>query len=214
MKFRIGHGVDVHAFEPGDHIMLGGVKIPHSKGVKAHSDGDVVLHAITDALLGALGMGDLGQWFPDNDPEFHNIQSKDIILPIIMSMRGNDFQLNNVDVTIIAQAPMINPYSDQIRVNIAKIFDADLRQVNIKATTTEHLGYVGRGEGISAHAVISLIGKTDPNEKLDSLIKTGTYDVPEPSRPHEIDISDLRDEDDAIDLSQEIDIRDFNFDDD
>lgn len=210
MKFRIGHGIDIHAFEAGDHVVLGGVKVPHNKGIKAHSDGDIILHAVTDALLGALGMGDLGQWFPDNDPEFKDIQSKDIIMPIIMSMRGNGFVLNNLDVTVIAQAPKVSDFTDEIRENIASIFNADLSQINIKATTNEMLGAIGRKEGICAHAVISLIGKTNPKEELSTEIAdTGEQKI------HEINIRDLRDDDEnAIDLSQEVDIRDFNFDDD
>lgn len=170
MKFRIGHGLDVHAFEAGDHVVLGGIKVPHNRGVKAHSDGDVILHAITDALLGALGMGDIGQWFPDNDPEFKNIESKNMIIPIIMSMADHGFKLNNLDVTVVAQAPKVSDYTDAIRKNVATLFNADISQVNIKATTTEQLGALGRKEGISAHAVISLIGQSVPDEKLSSLI--------------------------------------------
>jgi len=194
MKFRIGHGFDVHAFEEGDHIMLGGIKIPHTHGIKAHSDGDVVLHSITDALLGALGMGDLGHWFPDTDPELADIESRDLILPIIMSMREKGFELNNIDVTIVAQAPKIGPYSEAICTSVAEIFSADESVINIKATTTEHLGYIGRKEGISAHTVISLI---DAETLKESHVK-----------PSESDSDDH-----TIDLTGDIDIKAYNFDD-
>jgi 2-C-methyl-D-erythritol 2,4-cyclodiphosphate synthase len=210
MKFRVGHGIDVHPFEKGDHVMLGGIKVPHSKGIKAHSDGDVVLHAVTDALLGALGLGDIGQWFPDTDPDIKDIESKDLMLPILMSMRNNGFELNNLDITVICQTPKISGYSDEIRKSIASIFKANEKQINIKATTTENMGSIGREEGIAAHAVISLIGTSTKSLELDEFFEQNSDN----SGIHEIDINDLRDEDDAIDLSQEIDIRDFNFDDD
>ena len=200
MKFRIGHGIDVHSFKAGDHVMLGGIKIPHTHGINAHSDGDVILHSITDALLGALGMGDLGNWFPDTDPELKGIASKDLIMPIIMSMREKGFELNNLDVTVVAQAPRVSAYSDRIRENIANIFSANIDVINIKATTTEHLGYLGRKEGIACHAVISLIDAKTLQESFAAKDKN---------------LSSIANSDDdhAIDLTGEIDIRDFNFDD-
>jgi len=208
MKFRIGHGIDIHAFEAGDHVMLGGIKLPHTHGIKAHSDGDVVLHAIADALLGALGMGDLGQWFPDSDPNLKNIQSKDLLLPMLMSMRGNGYELNNLDVTIISQAPKVSDYSDKIRANVASIFSVDINLINIKATTTEHLGYIGRKEGICAHAILSLIGSSD-EEEIEYETITLSEDA-QLSDTAKIRLSELT-EDEGIDLSQEIDIRDFDF---
>jgi len=198
MKFRIGHGFDVHRFKKGDHVMLGGIKIPHSHGIEAHSDGDVILHSITDALLGALGMGDLGNWFPDSDAELKDIASRDLIMPIIMSMRQKGYELNNLDITVVAQAPRVNEYSDQIRENIANIFSTNIEIINIKATTTEGLGYLGNKEGIACHAVLSLI---DSVTLKDSTLETEILNM------------DKRTEDDAIDLTGEIDIREFNFND-
>ena len=200
MKFRIGHGLDVHGFKKGDYVMLGGIKIPHTHRVDAHSDGDVILHSITDALLGALGMGDLGNWFPNTNPELKDIASRDLILPIIMSMRQKGFQLNNLDVTVVAQAPRISEYSDKIRKNIASIFSAEIDVINIKATTTEGLGYIGRKEGIACHTVISLIDSTTLKESIarQEIVQAA---------------SSSSEEDHTIDLTGEIDIRDFNFDD-
>ncbi|MBT8141826.1 MAG: 2-C-methyl-D-erythritol 2,4-cyclodiphosphate synthase, partial [Gammaproteobacteria bacterium] len=189
-------------------VMLGGIRVPHTHGISAHSDGDIVLHAITDALLGALGMGDIGQWFPDNDPDLNDISSKDLIMLIIMSMRGNGYELNNLDVTIVAQVPHVMEHSDAIRKSIATIFSCEIDRINIKATSTEKLGAIGRKEGISAHAVISIIGKTQQDEKLETLLEdTATLQT-----VNEITIGNI-DGDDEIDLSQEIDIREFNFDD-
>ena len=200
MKFRIGHGFDVHSFKLGDHVMLGGIKIPHTHGIDAHSDGDVILHSITDALLGALGMGDLGNWFPDSDPELKDISSKNLIMPIIMSMREKGFELNNLDVTVVAQAPRVSAYSEEIRKNIATIFSANIDAINIKATTTELLGYLGRKEGIACYAVVSLI---DPSALIDSF----------QSKDRNISSIASQGDDHTIDLTGEIDISDFNFDD-
>ena len=180
--------------------MLGGIKVPHTHSVDAHSDGDVILHSITDALLGALGMGDLGNWFPDSDPELKDIASRDLILPIIMSMREKGFELNNLDVTVVAQAPRVSAYSDEIRKNIASIFSADIDVINIKATTTEQLGYLGRKEGIACHTVISLI---DSNTLKESIVRQEIVQA----------AANVSDDDHTIDLTGEIDIRDFNFDD-
>ncbi len=158
MKFRVGHGIDIHRFTDGDHVILGGIKIPHTHSIDAHSDGDVILHAITDALLGALGLGDLGQWFPDSDPELKGIDSKNLLMPIIMSMRDHGYELNNLDVTVIAQAPRLSEYKDAIKQSVSELFSADEDQINIKATTPEKMGALGRSEGIEAHAMLSLIG--------------------------------------------------------
>jgi len=158
MKFRVGQGIDMHRYKDGDHIILAGVKVPHTMGIDAHSDGDVVLHSITDALLGALALGDIGQWFPDSDPDLADIDSKALILPIIMSMRDNGYELNNLDVTIIAEAPKIGDYKDEIKQSLLDLFEADKDQINIKATTAEKMGSIGRMEGIEAHAIVSLIG--------------------------------------------------------
>ena len=203
MKFRIGHGFDVHSFKVGDHVMLGGVKVPHTHGIEAHSDGDVILHSITDALLGALGMGDLGNWFPDSDPELKDIASTDLIRPVIISMRHKGFELNNLDVTVVAQVPKVSVYSEQIRETIAKLFSAKIDVINIKATTTEHLGCIGRKEGLACHAVISLI---------DSDILNSNYANSSSQEELESTLTKIED-DHTIDLTGEIDIREFDFDD-
>jgi len=191
MKFRVGHGIDIHRFADGDHVILGGVKIPHTHSIDAHSDGDVVLHAITDALLGALGMGDLGQWFPDSDPELKDIDSKSLLMPIIMSMRDHGYELNNLDVTVVAQAPRLSEYKEAMKEGIAELFAVEDSLINIKATTPEKLGALGRKEGIEAHAMLSLIGGESKTEHtgnhfvlMPEEIDTGKTDV------HEIMITD------------------------
>lgn len=151
---RIGHGFDVHAFEAGDHVMLGGVKIPHHQGLKAHSDGDVALHALTDALLGAAALGDIGQHFPDTDPKWRGADSRALLRHVMTLVKQQGYQLVNADITIIAQAPKMAPFIDSMRSAIAADLNVALRDINVKATTTEKLGYVGRQEGIAVHAVV------------------------------------------------------------
>lgn len=153
---RIGHGFDVHAFCEGDHIMLGGVKIAYIKGLQAHSDGDVVLHALCDALLGAAALGDIGQHFPDTDPVYKNVDSRKLLQAVKKLLDNHHYQINNLDITIIAQAPKLAPYIQIMREIIAGDLDVKPGDVNIKATTTERLGYIGRGEGIAVHAVTLL----------------------------------------------------------
>ena len=155
---RIGHGYDVHAFEAGDHLVLGGVRIPHTHAFKAHSDGDVLLHAICDALLGALALGDIGQHFPDTAAEYANIDSRILLRHVYGLVRSKGYVVMNLDSTIIAQAPKMAPHLVAMRTAIAADLDCELGQVNVKATTTEKLGFAGRKEGIAAHAVI-LLGK-------------------------------------------------------
>lgn len=157
---RIGHGYDVHAFEAGDHVILGGVKIPHHSQFKAHSDGDVLLHAVCDALLGALGLGDIGQHFPDTDNAYKNADSRDLLKQVIKMLNQQGYELVNLDTTIIAQAPKMSAYIAAMRANLAADFNADLAQINVKATTTEKLGFVGREEGVEVHAVC-LLQKTN-----------------------------------------------------
>lgn len=149
---RIGHGFDVHRFGEGDHVILGGVNIPFDKGLIAHSDGDVVLHALADALLGAAAMGDIGQHFPDDDPEYADADSR-ALLRHVVGLVSNDYCVSNVDITIVAQAPKIAPYIPEMCKLIASDLTVDVTQVNVKATTTEKLGYIGRKEGIAVHAV-------------------------------------------------------------
>jgi 2-C-methyl-D-erythritol 2,4-cyclodiphosphate synthase len=153
---RIGHGFDVHAFGPGNFIVLGGVRIPHSQGLIAHSDGDVLLHALCDALLGAAGLGDIGRHFPDNDAEFKNIDSRLLLRRVIDLLDERRFAVANVDTTIIAQTPKLAPYLPTMCKHMAADLGIGPEQVNVKATTTEGLGFAGRREGIAAHAVVLL----------------------------------------------------------
>jgi 2-C-methyl-D-erythritol 2,4-cyclodiphosphate synthase len=154
---RIGHGYDVHRFSEGDHIILGGVNIPYEKGLEAHSDGDVVLHALCDALLGAAALGDIGKHFPDTDPNFKGADSRVLLRHVYRIVADKGYLLGNADITIIAQAPKMAPHIDAMRQLIAADLKVDLDVINIKATTTEKLGFEGRKEGISVHAVV-LIG--------------------------------------------------------
>ncbi len=151
---RIGHGFDVHAFGEGDAITLGGVRIPYSRGLLAHSDGDVLLHALCDALLGAAGLGDLGRHFPDTRVEFQGIDSRILVRRVMTLLQERELQVSNVDATLIAQAPKLASYVPAMIQHMAKDLQVMPRQINIKATTTEGLGYIGRGEGIAAHAVV------------------------------------------------------------
>lgn len=154
---RIGHGYDVHRFGEGDHIILGGVRIPHHHGLIAHSDGDVLLHALTDALLGAAALGDIGQHFPDTDPRFKGADSRALLRHALALVKENGWRVGNVDATIVAQAPKMAPYIPDMRQLVASDLTVDLGQVNVKATTTEKLGFTGREEGIAVHAVALLL---------------------------------------------------------
>lgn len=156
VPFRIGHGFDVHKFGEGDHIVIGGVTIPYEKGLVAHSDGDVALHALTDALLGAAALGDIGKHFPDTDAEFAGANSRGLLRQAFSEIRKLGWLVGNVDVTIIAQAPKMRPHIDAMRTNIAADLDIDMSATNVKATTTEKLGFTGRKEGIAVEAVALL----------------------------------------------------------
>lgn len=153
---RIGHGYDVHRFGPGDKLVLGGVDIPHDRGLVAHSDGDVLIHAVCDALLGAVGQGDIGQHFPDTDPANADIDSRVLLSRVVLMVRDAGWALANLDVTLVAQAPRMAPYIGRMRENLAADLSVAPAQVNVKATTTEKLGFTGREEGIAAHAVVLL----------------------------------------------------------
>jgi 2-C-methyl-D-erythritol 2,4-cyclodiphosphate synthase len=155
---RIGSGFDVHAFGPGDFIMLGGVRLAHSRGVVAHSDGDVVLHALCDALLGAAGLGDIGQHFRDSDAQWRGADSRRFVVSVLSLLRARRLTVANVDLTVFAQAPKIAPYREAMRRQIAQLLEVGEERVNIKATTTEGLGFLGRAEGIAAQAVVLLSG--------------------------------------------------------
>jgi 2-C-methyl-D-erythritol 2,4-cyclodiphosphate synthase len=153
---RIGQGFDVHAFGPGDHLVLGGVRIPHEQGFVAHSDGDVLLHALCDALLGAAALGDIGRHFPDTDPRFRGADSRLLLTEVLARVRAEGWAPVNIDSVIIAQRPKMAPHIESMRTNIASDCGLPLSAVNVKATTTERLGFTGRGEGIAAEAVVLL----------------------------------------------------------
>jgi 2-C-methyl-D-erythritol 2,4-cyclodiphosphate synthase len=154
---RIGSGIDVHAFGPGDFVMLGGVRVPHTHGVVAHSDGDVVLHALTDALLGAAGLGDIGQHFKDTDPRWKGEDSKRFVRAVMEMLRARNLRVGNADITVLAERPKLSPVRDEIRRQVAELVEVGAENVNVKATTTEKLGFLGRAEGIAAQAVVLLI---------------------------------------------------------
>ena len=162
MNIRVGHGYDVHAFGDGDHIMLCGVRIAHQNGLMAHSDGDVALHALTDALLGALALGDIGHHFPDDDPTFDGADSRQLLRQVVALVKAQGFALGNADLTIIAQAPKLASHIAGMRQNLSEDLGGDVDQINVKATTTEKLGFVGREEGIAVHAVVLL--KESPSQ--------------------------------------------------
>lgn len=151
---RIGHGFDVHRLVPERSLVLGGVEIPYELGLLGHSDADVLLHAVCDAILGALGLGDIGRYFPDTDPTYRGIDSLILLGHVIGLAINRDYEVCNLDVTVVAQRPKLAPYVADMVANLARTCRVTADRVNIKATTTEELGYTGRGEGISAHAVV------------------------------------------------------------
>lgn len=154
--WRIGQGVDVHAFGDGDQVTLGGVTIPHDRGLLAHSDGDVLLHALADALLGAAALGDIGHFFPDSDPRWAGADSRVLLREVLRQVQARGYRVGNVDATIVAQAPRMATHIDAMRANIAEDLHVALDAVGVKATTTEHLGFTGRKEGIACFAVCLL----------------------------------------------------------
>ena len=158
MKIRIGQGVDVHAFGEGDHIVLCGVRIPFDQGLKAHSDGDVALHALCDAMLGAAALGDIGRHFPPTDEQWAGADSQDLLRKVELMLNHNGWEVINVDVTLVCEQPKITPYAEQMRANIAAGIGIDVAEVSVKATTTEGLGFCGRGEGITALAIVLIKG--------------------------------------------------------
>lgn len=153
---RIGQGFDVHKFGPGDKIVIGGVVIPYQQSLVAHSDGDVLLHALCDALLGACALGDIGRHFPDTDPQYRGANSRELLRLVMQKVRAAGWCLGNADMTIIAEAPKMAPYICAMREAIAADLGCSLEQINVKATTTEKLGFTGRGEGIAAQAAVLL----------------------------------------------------------
>jgi len=153
---RIGQGLDVHAFQEGGRLVLGGVDIPHSHSLVAHSDGDVLLHALCDALLGAAALGDIGRHFPDSDTAFRGIDSRVLLRKVVAQLDTHGLTVSNADLTLVAQEPKLGPYVDAMRDTIAQDLHVDAARINVKATTTEHLGFTGRKEGIAAFAVVLL----------------------------------------------------------
>jgi 2-C-methyl-D-erythritol 2,4-cyclodiphosphate synthase len=151
---RIGHGFDAHRFGEGDSVTIGGISIPYSQGLIAHSDGDVLIHAICDAILGAMALGDIGKHFPDNDPAFKNIDSAELLKSVMQSANKKGYVVGNLDCTVIAQAPRLGAHINAMQTKLAGLLNVEVDAVNVKATTTEKMGYTGRGEGISAHAVV------------------------------------------------------------
>jgi len=151
---RIGHGYDVHRFGPGDKLMLGGVEIPFEQSFVAHSDGDVLIHALIDSLLGAAALGDIGQHFPDTDSRWRGADSRGLLRSVVQMITDSGYRLGNADITIIAEKPKMLPHLDKMRLNLSADISCSISQINIKATTTETLGFTGRKEGIACHAVV------------------------------------------------------------
>ena len=152
--YRIGHGYDVHRFGEGDFIVLGGQEIPHNHGFIAHSDGDVLIHSLCDALLGSIAAGDIGQHFPDTDEQYKNIDSSILLEKINQLLKQDQFLIGNIDISIVAQSPKMSPHILSMRQHLANVLNISQTQINIKATTTEKLGFTGRQEGIAVHSVV------------------------------------------------------------
>ena len=154
---RIGHGYDVHKLVTGRKLILGGVTIPHETGLLGHSDADVLAHAVSDALLGAAALGDIGGFFPDNDPKYQDADSIELLRQDCVELYDRGYAIENIDATVIAQAPKLKPYIEQMRKNLAQACEINVNQISVKATTEEHLGFTGRKEGIAVHAVCLII---------------------------------------------------------
>jgi 2-C-methyl-D-erythritol 2,4-cyclodiphosphate synthase len=157
LKIRIGQGYDVHAFGEGDHLMLGGIRVPHDHGVEAHSDGDVIIHALCDAMLGALALGDIGKHFPPSDPRWKDADSRAFLRHCNGLLGERGWRVGNADITVICERPKIGPHAEAMRVQLAGDLGIDNDDISIKATTSEKLGFTGRGEGIAAQAVVLLV---------------------------------------------------------
>lgn len=157
MMFRVGQGFDVHQLVEGRPLIIGGVTIPHEKGLLGHSDADVLLHTVADACLGAIGAGDIGRHFPDTDPEYKDADSAKLLQHVWAIVKKEGYVLGNADCTIIAQSPKMAPYNEKIKERVAELLEASVDQINVKATTTEKLGFTGRGEGIAAQVAVLLV---------------------------------------------------------
>lgn len=154
---RVGHGFDAHRFCDGDYVVIGGQRIEHERALEAHSDGDVLIHALCDALLGAAGLGDIGHHFPDDDPAYRGIDSRVLLRRVRDALQDRGWRVGNLDATVVAQVPRLGPHVEAMRESLAEDVGVTVEQVNVKATTTERLGYVGREEGIAAHAVVLIL---------------------------------------------------------
>lgn len=170
---RIGHGYDVHRLVTGRKLILGGVDVPYEKGLLGHSDADVLLHAISDAILGAIGEGDIGKHFPDTDPAYKGADSIKLLMHVMQLAMDKGFTIGNVDATIVAQRPKLAPHIPAMRENIAKALLAESDRINVKATTTEELGFCGRGEGIAAHAVALLERRQTLSQEMRAVLEKG-----------------------------------------
>ena len=153
---RIGHGYDAHKFQQGGKLVLGGVHVPYQKSLKAHSDGDVLIHALCDALLGAAGLGDIGRHFPDSSDKYKDVDSRELLRHVVKMLDEKKLQISNADITVIAQAPKLSPHIDEMRSNLSDDLKVNPDRINIKATTTEGMGFIGREEGVATHAVVLL----------------------------------------------------------
>ena len=161
MKITVGFGYDSHRFKTGEYIVIGGEKIPFEKGIEAHSDGDVLLHALCDALLGAAALGDIGKHFPDSDPKFKNISSSELVKNVLQLLVKKSYKVCNIDSTIILEKPKLAAYIETMQKNVSELANVKLCNVSIKATTNEGMGFIGRGEGIAAYVVVSLLEEND-----------------------------------------------------
>lgn len=156
-SIRVGQGYDSHAFIAGDHLMIGGVRIPFDRGLRAHSDGDVLLHALIDALLGAAALGDIGHYFPDTDPQWENASSIDLLTQVISKLTESNWIVGNVDATVITERPKLKPYLPDMKAKMAHCLGCESTVINVKATTNEKMGWIGRGEGIAALVVVTIL---------------------------------------------------------
>lgn len=154
--YRVGQGIDFHCFKEGNFIMLGGIKIPFDKGIEAHSDGDILIHSLMDAILGAMGLEDIGEHFPDTDPNYKGISSSLLLHKVLLKMKNSAYSIENIDITILAELPKIKPYRTQIIDNLCRFISIDKTQISLKATTTEKMGFIGQGEGLCCSSVILL----------------------------------------------------------
>ena len=179
---RIGHGFDVHRFGDGDHLMIGGVRVAYDQGFVAHSDGDVLLHAVCDALLGACALGDIGRHFPDTDPRWAGADSRALLRHVVTLVGEAGYRIGNVDATVIAQAPKLAPHIAAMRETLAADLGVTLGAVNVKATTTERLGFTGRGEGIAAEAVALLYAPRDGVQPRSPFEPQALFETPSPAR--------------------------------